>query len=254
MLLKLVACEVFMREICHCVARTPHTIDMEFTEKAAHDKSEFLREVIQSKIDATEKDSKKYDAILLCYGLCGNSTNNLLSRNTKIIIPRAHDCCTIFLGSKNRFKEHFAENPSLPFSSTGYTERGDFYLREPSINGVLGLDKSYEEYVKLYGEENAKYIIETLDSNFKEGRDDKVVFIEVPETQHLGYADKCRTKAQSEGKEFVQLQGDIRLIRNLLFGEWNSEDFLTIEPLQRTVGVYDWEEIIRAKNIEVLGS
>ena len=25
MFLKLIACEVFMREICHCVARTPHT-------------------------------------------------------------------------------------------------------------------------------------------------------------------------------------------------------------------------------------
>ena len=144
MFLKLVACEVFMREICHCVAKTPHTIDIEFTEKGAHDKSEFLREVIQSKIDAAQKANKKYDAILLCYGLCGNATNNLLSRDIKIIIPRAHDCCTIFLGSKNRFKEYFAENPSLPFSSTGYIERGDSYVREASIKGVLGLDKSYE--------------------------------------------------------------------------------------------------------------
>lgn len=248
MFLKLVACEVFMREICHCVARTPHTIDIEFTEKGAHDKSEFLREVIQSKIDAAQKANKKYDAILLCYGLCGNATNNLLSRNIKIIIPRAHDCCTIFLGSKNRFKEYFAENPSLPFSSAGYIERGDSYVREASINGVLGLDRSYEEYVKLYGEENARYILKTLNSHLKEQRDNKVVFIEIPETQHLGYADKCRMKAQGEGKQFLQLQGDIKLIKNLLFGEWDSEDFLTMKPLQRTVSVCDWEEIIRAEN------
>ncbi len=249
MLLKLIACEVFMREICYCVARTPHIIDIEFTEKGAHDESDFLRQVIQLKIDETQKSQKKYDAILLGYGLCGNGVVNLLSRDTNIIIPKAHDCCTIFLGSKNKFKEHFAENPSMPFSSTGYIERGESYVRETSIDEILGLDKDYKEYVKLYGEENARYILENLNSHLKNQQESKVIFIEIPETQHLGYADKCRAMAQADGKQFVQLQGDMRLIKNLIFGEWNSNDFLIMKPRQRTVGVYDWEEIIKAKDI-----
>ncbi len=132
-----------------------------------------------------------------------------------MIIPRAHGCCTIFLGSKNWFKEYFAENPSLPFSSTGYIEGRDSYVREASITGVFGLGKNYEEYVKLCGEENARYILETLNSNLEEQRDTKVVFIESPETQRLGHADKCRMKAQGEGEQFLQLQGDIRIIKNL---------------------------------------
>ncbi len=249
MLLKLIACEVFTREVCYCVAKTPHIIDVEFIEKGTHDKSDLLRKKIQSKIDATQKASKRYDAILLCYGLCGNATVNLLSRDTKIVIPRAHDCCTIFLGSKGKFKEYFAENPSLPFSSTGYIERGDSYVREASIDRFLGLDKSYEEYVKLYGEENAKYIIKMLKPCFKEQQDNKVVFIEIPETEHLGYANKCKAKAEAEGKRFVQLRGSIRLIKNLVFGKWNSDDFLIVKPYQQTIGVYDWEEIIKAEDV-----
>jgi len=29
-LLKIIACDVFTREVCHCVARTPHVVDLEF--------------------------------------------------------------------------------------------------------------------------------------------------------------------------------------------------------------------------------
>ena len=248
MLLKLIACEVFTREICHCMVKTPHVVDIEFTEKGAHDKADFLRGVIQSKIDVARNGERHYDAILLCYGLCGNATVNLLSGDFKVVIPRAHDCCTLFLGAKEKFKEHFADNPSLGFSSTGYMERGDSYVREASANKVLGLDKTYEEYVKLYGEDNAKYIFETLNPCLEGNKCSKVVFIEIPETKHLGYAEECKSKAEAEGKTYIQLQGDIRLIRDLLSGEWDSSDFLVMNPHHRTIGVYDWEEIIRAED------
>jgi hypothetical protein len=46
----------------------------------------------------------------------------------------------------------------------------------------------------------------------------------------------------------VIVDGDIRLIRNLIFGEWDAEDFLLVKPGQRTEGVYDWSEIIRARD------
>ena len=40
------------------------------------------------------------------------------------------------------------------------------------------------------------------------------------------------------------------MIRRLLDGEWDATDFLTIEPGEHTVGVYDWVEIVRAKRPE----
>ncbi len=247
--LKLIACEVLLREICHCVAQSPHVVDLEFTEKGDHDRSNYLRELIQSKIDAAEQSSRKYDAILLGYGLCGNSTVDIISRKIPIVIPRAHDCCTLFLGSKTRFKEHFADNPSLPFSSAGYMERGDSYLRESSIKGLPGCDKTFEEYVKLYGEENARYIFETLDLNKSDKHFDKVCFIRSPMVADLGHADQCRVKATSEGREYVEIPGDFALVNRLVFGEWSNEDFLILNPQQRVKGVYDWDEIIRAENI-----
>ncbi|MFI5369626.1 MAG: DUF1638 domain-containing protein, partial [Spirochaetia bacterium] len=120
MVLKLIACEVFYREVCLCVATSPHRVDLEFTEKNAHERSDFLRSLVQSKIDTAESGSVAYDAILLGFGLCGNGVLGAAAKKTPLVLPRAHDCCTLFLGSRRAFKEHFSDNPSLPFSSVGY--------------------------------------------------------------------------------------------------------------------------------------
>ncbi|NLW56853.1 MAG: DUF1638 domain-containing protein [Firmicutes bacterium] len=243
MYFKLIACEVLTREICALIATTPHVIDPEFTDKAAHENSDHLRTVLQAKIDQAAQSGKKYDAILLAFGLCGNATVGLKARETKLVIPRAHDCGTLFLGSKEKFKEHFAANPSLAYSSTGYCERGASYLRSETQPG-----STYEDYVRLYGEENAQYLWETLHLAYLRAGE-KVVFIEIPETKHLGYAEKCRRQALEEQREYQELTGSTRLLRMLLYGDWPPEDFQIVEPHQETIGLYDWEEIIGVKTV-----
>ena len=159
MYLKLIACDVLTREVSYCIARSPHTVDVEFTEKGQHEYSDKLRVLLQEKIDRSAERSVPYDAILLAYGVCGNATAQLEARNTRLVVPRAHDCCTLYLGSRGRFHELFSDNPSRPFSSAGYMERGDSYIHDGETGRLLGLDRSYEDFVAQYGEENAKYIM-----------------------------------------------------------------------------------------------
>ena len=245
MRLKVIACEVLMREICYCTALSLHTIDLEFTEKDSHDQVELLRNEVQEKIDATGEG--EYDAILLGYGLCGNGTVGLKARHTPLVIPRAHDCCTLFLGSRLKFEELFSGSPSQPFSSLGYMERGDSYVRNSTLKQTLGLDRTYEDYVAQYGEENAKFIMETLHPTFLlENHGEKVVYIEIPETAQADASRRFREKAEADGKEFVKVDGQIGLIRNLLNGNWNNGDYLLIPPGHVLEGVYDWQEICRA--------
>jgi hypothetical protein len=245
MYFKLITCDVFTREICHAVVTSPHTVDLEFTEKGSHDKSEHLNGLIQEKIERADESGKGYDAILLGYGLCGNSTRNLSSRKSKLVIPRAHDCCTIFLGSKESFKEYFGDNPSRQFTSAGYMERGDDYLKGSTFSKEMGLDKGYREYVELYGEENARYIMETLDPSLKAGAEDSIIYIDIPETAHLDYKGRCREEAEREGRDFICIPGSIRLLEDLIRGNWKDEDFLVLQPGERIVPVYDWNEIVR---------
>lgn len=249
MYFKLIACNVLLREVCLCAASSPHTLDIEFTEKGSHDDSDNLRGIIQEKIDLADASANNYDAVLLAYGLCGNSTAGLSSRRFPIVIPRAHDCCTLFLGSRLRFKELFGDNPSQPFSSPGYMERGDSYLQDSAFGAKLGIDKTYEEYVALYGEENAKYIMETLEPATKYDGS-KLVYIEIPETARPELKREAMEKAGKEDKVFEPVTGDIRLIRDMLFGNWSDDEFCVINAGERIKPVYDFETVMKGEVTE----
>ncbi|MFI5355729.1 MAG: DUF1638 domain-containing protein [Opitutales bacterium] len=243
--LKLISCNVFQREASWCIARSPHVIDVEYTELGEHVRSNGLRALIQGRIDATEAAGKAYDAILLLFGLCGNATVGLQARRTPLVMPRAHDCCTILLGSRARFVEHFGAAPSTPFSSAGYLERGDYFLRT-NDDGTSTVERgdSFRALVEKYGEEDARFIWAEM---HPEPPDEKAVFIDLPQTSHLGYAEQFQAKAAAAGKQAVHLPGDIRLVAQLLNGEWNPQEYLTVPPARTIEGVYDWHEIVRVK-------
>lgn len=243
--LKIIACNVFQREVCLCAAQSPHVIDLEFTELGEHVHSDTLRGKLQARIDAAEAAAKTYDAIVLLFGICGNATIGLEARKTRLVIPRAHDCCTVLLGSRDKFKEHFGDKPSTPFGSAGYLERGDYYMRMENGEATLHFGDAFAAYVEQYGEENARYIWETMHPQEKVG-DKRAVFIDIPETSHLGYADQFKARAEADGREFVRLQGSLTLIRDLLNGTWRQSEVLEVPPGHKVAGVYDWDEIIRA--------
>ena len=172
---------------------------------------------------------------------------------TRLVIPRAHDCCTIFLGSREKFREHFKDNPSLPFSAAGYMERGGASIHDASVSIIPGLEDTYAKYVEQYGEENAAYIMESLTASVSHAVDGQAdirwVFIDVPELSHLGYAEKCRAEAEASGRQFVLLPGDMRLVRGLVHGQWDPAEYLVVEPGQKIGAVYDWDEILRAEKV-----
>ena len=120
MLLKLIACEIAVREFCFAAARSINIIDPEFLNQGYHDTPGKGREAVQQRIDAVPEG--KYDAIVLGYALCSNILTGLTARHTRLVIPRAHDCITFFLGSKERYQECFEENPGTYYYTSGWLE------------------------------------------------------------------------------------------------------------------------------------
>ena len=102
MLLKLISCNVFTREASLCLAESPHLVDAEFTELGEHINADKLRAKIQGMIDEASNSPRPYDAILLLFGLCGNACVNIEARNIPLVIPRAHDCCTVSVSYTHR--------------------------------------------------------------------------------------------------------------------------------------------------------
>ena len=234
------------------MAATPNVIDVEFTDIASHDRPETMRKLLQDKIDAADSCGRDYDAVLLCIGLCGNATVGLTSRLTQLVIPRAHDCATILLGSKKLFKKHFQEMPSQPYSSRGHMEHN----YECDVRCLWTKDALVQkaEYAKRYGEDNAAAIFDVMNPHVAHGAHgarSRVVYIDIAQTRSDECIAAAQDKATRDGADFVRLKGSLHLIRNLMSGNWYPEDFLVVKPGKTIAGEYDWETIIRAEmNLE----
>ena len=242
MRLMLLSCEIFFREFCACVARSPHTIDVEFLPKGLHDiGTDGMHQRLQAALD--QIDEKSYDAILLGYGLCNNGIVGLRARLRPLVVPRAHDCITLFMGSPARYMDYFQNNPGVYFKTTGWVERGnaDGELSQLALGKNLGMAQTFEELAARYGEENARFLQEELGNLTKHYR--QFTFIKMGMEQDDRYEQQTREDAAARGWKFEKLEGDMGLIERLVNGVWDEKEFLVVPPGHRVVPTYD-ERII----------
>lgn len=240
MRLRLISCEIFYREMCWAVARSPNQVDLEFLPKGLHDQgAAVMRSQLQAAIDRVAPG--RYEAVLLGYALCGNGLQGLQARALPLVAPRAHDCITLFLGSRARYLEYFHTHPGTYFKTTGWIERGQ-EIPQLSIQEKLGARRSFQELAARYGEDNARYLMEQLgDYTRHYGR---MAFIRMGIEPDGSFEEAARREAERRGWEFETLEGDLSLIRRLVDGPWDDGDFLVAPPGGRIAATYD-EDIIR---------
>lgn len=230
----LIACEVLAREAYLCAARSPHIVDIQLLEKGLHDTPDILRQELQARIDGADE---RYDTVLLGYGLCSNSSADLVARKVPLVLPRAHDCITLYLGSRARYEAEFFAHPGSYYYTADYVERSDG-ASSVALGAVSDEQrrKTYEEYVEKFGRDNADYLMELMEAwarNYS-----RAAFIEMGVGPSDGAERRARQEAERRGWTFEKLLGDLILIRKLVDGEWD-EDFLVVEPGERIVATYE---------------
>lgn len=226
--MKLIAltCEALARSLYALAAQSPHTLTIRLFKQGLHNRPKNLRVVLQEQIDAIAPD--ECDAILLAYGICGNATIGLIARHAPLIIPRAHDCITLYLGSNARYQEEFEQHPGTYWYSTDYMERQD--EKNSIALGAVGIadeEKQYEEYVAKFGKETADMLIEEMRKWSQHYT--RAVFIDTGLGDGTSFEQMAQAKAAQEGWIFERKQGNNRLLRMLVNAEWNDE-FLTVPP------------------------
>ena len=234
MRLKLISCEVLFREMCHACAHSPHQVDLEFLPKGLHDLGgKPMAARIQEAVDRTGEG--EYQAILLGYGLCGNGLDGLTARHTRLVLPRAHDCIALLMGSHARYQAYFDGNPGTYYRSTGWLERGQGL--QQLTHHTLGFDESLDALVRQYGEDNGRYLFEEMTRYRAQYR--KLTFIETGLEAGGEFIAEAAAEAREKGWSFERLPGDLAWLGRLVEGVWPEAEFVVAEPGQRIVASYD---------------
>ena len=233
---KIIACHVLWRELCHFASLSDNIYDFQFLEQGLHDTPDVLRKELQTAIDAVDGG---FDALLIGYGLCSNGIEGIVARETRLVVAKGHDCITYLLGSKERYRKYFDTHPGTYWYSPGWIDT----QAQP---GKERYERLYRSYVEKYGEDNAQYLMEMEQGWFKEYTNAAYTDLGFGESKHLReYTREC---AEWLGWNYDELKGDPGLVKRFLSGEWDSEDFLVVEPGQRIAASHD-EQVIRAEDV-----
>ncbi len=233
-----IACKVLQREAYFCAAMSKNIVDITLMPKGLHDYPDKLRQQVQEKLNLTHDiQGRPYDANILGYALCSNGIEGLKSPIT-MVVPRGHDCMTILLGSKEKYKEYFDSHKGIYWYSPGWIESDDMPSKER-------FEKKLTEYKEKYGEDNAQYLMEAEQNWIKEYK--WATFIDWPvfeNSSHKEYTKKC---ADFLGWGYDQIKGQPSYMQQLVDGQWDDEKFLVVPPEKTIIADVSCPKIIKVK-------
>ena len=243
--IKVIACDVLNREISMISSQSEHFVDVTFLPQGLHNEPDLLRRTLQEQIDLANKGFHlrylektslddfslfDYDFIVLGYGLCSNGIAGLSSARIPLVIPRAHDCITILLGSKERYREYFDSHKGIYWYSAGWIER----TLQP---GEERYRRIYDHYVKKYGEDNANYLMEMEQAWFKSYHYAAYIDWGLPRSSF--YRDYTKQCAKFLGWQYDELKGDRGLLENIINGRFLGNEVLLAPPGEEIHPSYD---------------
>ena len=219
----LLICDVFEKELALVTAGASHILEQRVFEIALHDRPEIMRGILQQAV--TELDQRDdIEAIVLVYGLCGCGVTGLHAARHSLVIPRAHDCRAVFLGSKEEFARRQDACPGCYY----YTPGWNLARRVPGPDRLAFLKESLSQ---RFEPEDVEFLIESEQAMWASY--DTAAFIDLGTAEAAREAAYTQACAQELGWKFEHIHGDMALLRDLVWGPWDAERYQIIPPGQQ---------------------
>ena len=215
-------------ELRFCASRSTHRIDIEFIYQGLHEFPAKLKSTLEEALNRV--DVTKYNYILLNYGLCGNGTLNISHPKIPIVIHNVHDCMPLLIGSYGLHREYMLQRPGTFWFSVGWVEGF------PLPGSPDYVEKYIEFYNTIINEKQRDAIERMLMENYG-----YLTFVRWDELgkkvaeRGCAYTRECVNSINKRlgfNLKYDELRGSPGKIQRFVDGEWNSNEFLIIEPGQ----------------------
>jgi hypothetical protein len=245
--LLVIGCPVFQREIELLAPAAKTSVTTRWLEMGLHERPhEELYAALQAAID--QAAAADFDAIAIAYGLCNRGIIGLAARTLPVVIPKAHDCIGMLLGSTRCYLAQLEMQPGTYFQSAGWLENSPLNgeIRRQNFTFGPGSNVTREKLVEKYGADNADFLLEQF-ANFTRHYE-RLAFIDTPAPEAKKWEAVARNLAQQRGWKFERLPGDLGWLRRLLDADWNEREFLKLHPGER-VALRSDAQLIGAEKI-----
>jgi len=210
----ILACSVMRTEI-EQVLPPDNQVEVRYLEQALHRTPHLMPGRLQAEIDQVSSYAGR---IVLGYGLCSNGIVGVAARRQRLIVPRCHDCITLFLGSRASYDELFHKIPGTYYLTPGWIEEKKDPLSIVEI-----------EYTPRVGSETATWAMQEELKHYTH-----IALISSGLTDIEPYRRRAQENAAFFGKEYLELTGTLDYFRKMVCpdlldeGDVVPDDFVSI--------------------------
>jgi len=238
-----IACHVLMDEVEHFARGLPHVALIEYLPQLLHNEPARLRGELQAAVEKCEANPV-VDIIALAYGLCSRGVEGLRHARCPLVIARAHDCVTLYLGSKERYAEYLKTHPGTYWYSPGW-------IRAQAAPGPERDKRLREKYSLQFDPDDVEYLMEQEKLWTAHYNRAAYVGLGAEAGESPQQAEHTRRCAACLGWDFDHVAGDASLLRDLFLGgeKWDARRFLVVPPNHGIQLTAD-DDVIRAAPLE----
>lgn len=204
-----IACRVMQAELDEVRGSDP-SVEIVYLDQALHRTPGKMPSLIQEQIDRVSDYAER---VILGYGLCSNGVAGVKAGQQDLIVPRAHDCIAILMGSCTAYNARFAERPGTHYLSRGWLAE----CKDP-----LGVTEG--EYTERVGREMAVWVMQEELKHYTH-----ITLIKSGNVEPC-LVEQARRNATFFGKRYEEIPGSMDYFRKIVDGPYDPADFFIIPP------------------------